>query len=440
MQNLSFALSVAIALAGALFLIIYLPRVIAWFGAVKPQKRIVNPGKSRFALLVPARNESRAIGDLFASLSRQDYDKGMYDIHVIINDPSDPTAEMCRTAGARVHVVRNQSCKGDALNGAVRTLLSEKEKYDAYIIIDADCALADDFLSRMNDAMASGCDVICAKKLVKNRLYGKNAGLVRGKGQNRKVSMWSDCNGVIWTLIDDMGNRFKSDKGITCMTVGTGLALRGSLMEKLGGWPYRKTLTEDIELMYDCASSGYTTYYSSYAKVYVEESPLHSVTNKRRCRWMSGVVASRRLYKQSLADNGSLKDRYYTTVLGCAYLYIGFCFAAGLFSIAAAAVSAAVSPDWYYMLIPCALGFGSVYLSFFLMTLTALFIERENMRGYGTLRLIQIALIHPVFYAEYIFIVGRAIFGKNEFRWEAIERVGASENGAEENDEQVKCS
>lgn len=177
------------------FVVLYLPRILGWFGTLRPQKRLTNDKKSRFALLVPARNESLAIGDLFRSIGEQDYDPDFFDVHIIVKEPDDPTIEMAEKIGAVVHVVPEQTCKGDALDGALKTILAAGEKYDAYLIIDADCALAPDFLSRMNDAMASGADVICAKKLVKNHLPTK-------KGTS---NIWTDCNGVIWTLIDDMG-------------------------------------------------------------------------------------------------------------------------------------------------------------------------------------------------------------------------------------------
>lgn len=404
------------------FVFLYLPRIFGWFGAMLPQKRLKNNEKSRFALLVPARNESLAIGDLFRSIEKQDYDPSFFDVHVIVKEPDDPTIAMAKKEGFFIHVVTEQTCKGDALDGALKAILSGGEKYDAYLIIDADCALAPDFLSRMNDAMASGADVICAKKLVKNHLPEK-------KGTS---SIWSDCNGLIWTLIDDMGNRFKSDHAITCMTVGTGLLLRGTLIEKLGGWPYRETLTEDIELMYDCAASGYTTYYTSYAKCYVEESPLHGMTNKRRRRWMRGVVASRRLYRKKLRQGGSLKNRYYTTALGLTYLYMGICTLYFLlFGYASLFMMLAGSPLAFRMLIPALAGFGSIYLSFFLMTACALIVEGKNL-PHSFSRKLTLLFVHPLFYMEYIRIVGDALLFRKESRgWEVIERVESESDLAE---------
>ena len=397
-----------------LFVLLYLPRIIGWFGAFRPQKRPKNDKKSRFALLIPARNESMASGDLFRAVESPDYDRSLFDVHVIVKEPDDPTIEMARARGFTAHVVPGQTCKADALDSAVKAILAAGEKYDGYMIVDADCSLAPDFLTAMNDAMASGADVICGKKLVKNHLPEK-------KGTS---NIWTDCNGVIWTLIDDMGNRFKSDHHITCMTVGTGLLLSGRLIEKLGGFPYRETLTEDIELMYDCAANGYETYYASYAKCYVEESPILKMTNKRRWRWMHGVVASRRLYKKRLRETGSVKNRYYTTALGLTYCYMGICsLYAVLFACAALITGVLGHPAWYQALIPAAAGFGAIYLAFFLMTACALVVERKNL-VYGFWRRLLVLFVHPLFYMWYIVIVGDALIFKSERRgWEVIARV-----------------
>ena len=180
--------------------------------------------------------------------------------------------------------------------------------------------------------------------------------------------------------------------------------------------------------MYDCAANDYSTYYTSYAKCFVEESPIHSMTNKRRWRWMHGVVASRRLYRKKLRQGGNLKNRYYTTALGLTYLYMGICTAYfAFFACASLFTALAGNPMWYRMLIPAAAGFGAIYLSFFLMTACALIVERKNL-PYKFFHRLAVLFVHPLFYMEYIRIVGDALLFKKERRgWEVIERVEVPE-------------
>ena len=137
-------------------------------------------------------------------------------------------------------------------------------------------------------------------------------------------SLWSSCNGLIWTIIDDLGNKYKSAKGITNMLIGTGIMIRMDVIKELNGWPYNKTLTEDIEFMNDAAIKGYSTFYYEHAIIYLEESTSLKVTNKRRTRWMDGVINSKRIYNDRLKE-ASDKNRYFVTALSPCFLFIGAC-------------------------------------------------------------------------------------------------------------------
>jgi Glycosyltransferases, probably involved in cell wall biogenesis len=149
-----------------LILIAYSPRLVAWFGAFKHSEHLINEKKNRMAILVPARDESKTIEPLLESLSKQTYDN--FKVFVIVKDPSDPTIKMTKKRGFVPVVVADQGCKSDALDGAVQMILrSDRTEFDAYLILDADTMIKDDYLAEMNNAMASGRDVIVSKKIVK---------------------------------------------------------------------------------------------------------------------------------------------------------------------------------------------------------------------------------------------------------------------------------
>lgn len=58
---------------------------------------------------------------------------------------------------ATIHVVPDQTRKGEALDGALKKILKDSpSKYDAFVIIDADNLAHPDFLLEMNNALASG--------------------------------------------------------------------------------------------------------------------------------------------------------------------------------------------------------------------------------------------------------------------------------------------
>ena len=53
--------------------------------------------------IIPAHNEEIVVGNLIASLQKQNYPKDLYDIYVIADNCTDNTAEVARKAGAIVY-------------------------------------------------------------------------------------------------------------------------------------------------------------------------------------------------------------------------------------------------------------------------------------------------------------------------------------------------
>ncbi|PWM46683.1 MAG: hypothetical protein DBX47_01885 [Clostridiales bacterium] len=397
------------------FLIMYLPRLYAWICSFKKPEHIVNEKQNKLAFLIPARNESSVIGDLFDSFEAQTYKN--FDVFVLVKDENDKTVEMSKRINAKVYVMPNQTCKGDVLDFSLKHIIKEYPKiHDAFIIVDADCTLEKHFAEEMNNALASGRHIVTTKKIVKNYL---------SKNKNAN-SIWSCCNGLIWPLIDDLGNKYKSDKNIVNMTIGTGLMLRADVIKELGGWPYRETLTEDIELMYDCVLRDYTTYYSPFAKIYVEESTDHNMTNKRRKRWLTGVVDSKRLYMKRLykkrKDRHSKQNFYFTTALLPVFSFVAFLCAYFFLTLFISVVLGLLKNPFaltFFWL--SSLSFIILYISFFVMSLFCILADRKNI-NLPFYKKIIILFMHPFFYMEYIPIIFRAIAGSDNKDWEVIER------------------
>jgi cellulose synthase/poly-beta-1,6-N-acetylglucosamine synthase-like glycosyltransferase len=416
-KNLLFSLYIFLGLIG-LCIILYIPRLIAWFAPYKKQEHLHNDKNNKFAILIPARNESSVIRGLLDCLKNQTYDRKNFDIHVIVKDLNDKTIAIAKEYGAFVHVVEDQKCKSDALNSCFQNIFKEQGKnyYDDYLIMDADCWMKNNCLEELNNAYASGRQVIQCKKLVKN-YYMKD----------KEVPLEASCNGIIWTLIDEMGNRFKSDHNITCMTIGTGICFSRDVINQIHGWPYNKTLTEDIEFMFDACLRGFTTYYASYAEIYMEEADTLEMTNKRRQRWMTGVCDSKKYYNMRLADEcitfKEKVNRYFCKALWIVYWLIGlsafymlFNFVLGIVLLIAGSNLAVFA--YFNSLI----GFSVIYFSFFFMTLNAMIIDRKNIK-LKFLDKVLLLFTHPFFYMGYIKIVFKALFTKNSAAWDQIARV-----------------
>lgn len=387
-----------------LFMILYLPRLIGWFGWLMPQERLHSVKKHRLALIIPARDEGKAVLPLFDSIMAQDYNRECFHTYVVVKEPNDEVIGYARSIGADVYVDESQQSKGDCLDYCFRKLLAEgMPEYDGYIIVDADCRLDKDFLSTMNDAMSNPAQVITARKLVGNYDYAGTS-----------ASNWITCmNGLIWAIIDELGNRFKSRHGLTTMTISTGILIRRELIESWGGWPYRQTLTEDMELQRDCGLRGVKTFHYSYARICMEESPEHKVTNKRRTRWMTGMTAADRLYAGKLVRRQGMRafrDNYYLLCLRLVYAYIGVLAFITVVNLILGCMEVAAA------------SFLLIYTAFFALSAMAVLADWDNIR-LSFCKKIMLMLMHPLFYMEYIYIVGRAVFGWAPKSWEKIQRV-----------------
>lgn len=417
-----FAIFLGVSLIG---IILYFPRIKCWFYAFGHQEHLENEKKNRLAVIVPAKNESESITPFFDSVERQTYDRELFDVYVVVDDENDPTIAMTEQRGHVSVIVPKQTKKGDALDGCLKKILAEDAyKYDAYIVIDADTVLDDAFLAEMNNAMVRDTEIVVSKKRVKNYYFGDKS--------TRTLS--ACCNGIIWTLMDNLGNYYKSKHGYPCFIVGTGFMMRAELVRKNGGWPYQSTLTEDVELLMDTVLSGYKTTYYEHAIIYMEEATELRVTNKRRQRWMTGVVDSDRLYMPRidarLKKEGSrlLKmQRYHATSLNIVYSLVGTALVYATVSLVLGLVLALLGNAlWWQAMLGTVVGIGAIYLYFLVPTLFAVFSDWKVIKLSFVGKMVLI-LAHPIYYMGYIPVMRRALFSKKgRHTWEAIDRADFS--------------
>lgn len=251
--------------------------VIVVFGCFPPKKRQEAPQVTRFAVLIPARNEESVIANIVESLRRQNYPGERYDIFVIPNNCTDATEQAARMAGARILTCRESvSSKGDVLRQILRQL---KGRYDAYCVFDADNLVHPDFLARMNDAVAAGA--LCAK--------GRQMAL------NPYSSWISGCYDIYFANCMLLYNRPRSVLGLSAKLIGTGFMVTDVLLDRLGGWN-TQTLTEDVEFSAQCARAGVRIHYVPEALTLDEQPTSFSVSLRQRSRWSGGFLHTANLY------------------------------------------------------------------------------------------------------------------------------------------------
>jgi cellulose synthase/poly-beta-1,6-N-acetylglucosamine synthase-like glycosyltransferase len=246
---------------------------IAFFAFLRERDHKTAPPKTRFAVLIPARNEEAAIPGIVKSLKEQSYPPELYDIYVIPNNCTDGTEEAARAAGAKIiRCMRPVRYKGGALSQTFRQLLSS-ERYDAFCVFDADNIASRDFLSEMNNAFAAGA-LACKGRRVARNPY---------------ESVTADCYAIYFELFNRFFNRARARCGLSAKIDGTGFAVSREAIRAIGGWK-TETITEDAELSAQLALAGIRVEWAPRAVTYDEQPNSPAASVAQRMRWCSGLI------------------------------------------------------------------------------------------------------------------------------------------------------
>ncbi|MCH5142865.1 MAG: glycosyltransferase [Clostridiales bacterium] len=419
-MSIKIALSIYLAVA-LISIIIYIPKIRQFFYMnTRPEHKIAKNNR-KLSLVIPARDESGVIGDLFKSIESQTYPKEFYNITVIVKDSDDPTVEMAEEYGANVLVVSEQKCKGDALDGYFKSLKAgEFEGYDAFVIVDADALLTPEYLEELNNALEYNCQIFLSRKLIKNFLGGR-----------KQRSIYTKCSALTYAQIDDLANIYRTQKAIPVNMCGQGMMLKREAVKLLGGWPYR-TLTEDYELKMDCFLKGFTSMYYPYAVLYTEEPLSRRDDYARRVRWLTGFSQCDRKYKKQIkrkakaygAATEGEREYFYSLVPLIAFIIntvIAMLAGAGLAVFYALSNSGLWIESLLYLTL---LPFGVIYLLLLIYSIMCLWAMRDAFKGIPTAEKISTVLFAPFYLLEYfpIFINSRKR-ARSEQAWQPVHRV-----------------
>lgn len=257
---------------------------------------------TRFAVIIPARNEARVVGKLVQRLKQQDYPADMIDVYVAVNNSTDDTEAVARAAGAQI--IRSTGeirCKGDVLHQAFDQLMDKG--YDAYAVFDADNIPDPAFMQRMNDALQGG------ERVCKGRLKSGNA-----------FESWvSGGYGLYHALMEYFFSRPHTNAGFSSNLVGTAFVAHHEVMAALGGWN-TVTLCEDTEFAAQCSRIGYRVAFIYDALSYDEQVSSFGLSLKQRHRWCYGMVQCARtmigsMFSRRCPKKGMARDFGMTFVL-----------------------------------------------------------------------------------------------------------------------------
>ena len=250
-----------------------------------------HPARTRFAILIAARNEELVIGPLINSLLAQDYPSDLYDIWVVPNNCTDNTALAARNFGARVlECTVPVKSKGEVLRFAYNRLRGRR--YDAWLVFDADNVVDPRFLAEMNNA----------------RMAGARAAQGYRDSKNPYDTAVSGCSSIYYWMMDRFHNGGKAGLGVSAMIGGTGFMVTQALLDRLGGWR-TETISEDLEITAQAVLAGERVAYVPRAITYDEQPLTWEQSFTQRRRWSSGTLQVAQRYLPALNEAQSRRPR-----------------------------------------------------------------------------------------------------------------------------------
>ena len=361
----------------------------------------------RYAVLIAARNEEAVLPHLLDSIAAQDY-PGLIRTFVVADNCTDRTAPLAETHGATVfqRFDKTRIGKGYALNFLLSRIDETEglDRYDAFLIFDADNLLEPDYIRQMNRVVSQGYDAFCGYRNAKN--FSGN---------------WLSAGYGLWYLHDSTHmNRSRMALGTPCAVNGTGFGFTRELLERMGGWHFF-TLTEDIEFTTWCSTRGVRVGYCHDAILYDEQPTSFAVSVRQRTRWIQGGLQVSVKYAGDLVRGILRGGRTAYASFETATLSL-WGYGMGILSLGTALAAAYLAGHWMGLAQAIGASLGGAYISFFVIGALTLLTEHRRIRC-GWAGMILGLLGFPLFMLTYAPIAILSLFKK--FQWQPIEHTAA---------------
>jgi cellulose synthase/poly-beta-1,6-N-acetylglucosamine synthase-like glycosyltransferase len=261
------ALTVGLLLVTAYLVVLTLAALLA-----RDTRPPAGPGVRRFAILIPAHNEEVLIGRLLGSLRQLDYPAGGYDVYVVADNCDDGTAAVARALDARVYerFDRTEQAKGFALRWLLQRIWDDGERYDAFVVLDADSVVAANFLRSMDARLTAGSQVVQAYYQVLNA------------GESRLAMLRCAALAAVH-YVRPLG---RTALGLSCGLKGNGMCFAAPVLERFA-WRWY-TLAEDVEFHLALAQAGVRVDFAPEATVLADMPVSFAQAVSQNQRWERG--------------------------------------------------------------------------------------------------------------------------------------------------------
>lgn len=237
----------------------------------------------RFAILIPAHNEEKVIGNLLESIKMINWPKENYDVYVICDHCNDGTKEICVTYDVKIieYNDNNSSSKAKALNRATDDIL-KNSNYDAFCYFDADSLVHPEFLRSMAFYLKQGYKVIQGQQLPKNP-DESFISLIVSSGQ---------------FVTNNFFQKPKNILNLSATLHGKGMCFDIDIVKKFR-WD-EECLTEDLEMQMRIILNGIRIYWGENAIVYDEQPLKIREYIARSIRWTCGSLDTAKKHLKNL--------------------------------------------------------------------------------------------------------------------------------------------
>ncbi|MGB0466834.1 MAG: glycosyltransferase family 2 protein [Pontibacterium sp.] len=244
----------------------------------------------RFAVVIPAHNESLLITDTVTAALKQNYDQARYKVVVIADNCTDDTADKARAAGAYVIERTGPPGKGQALHYAFEGLLGEN--WDAFLIVDADSLMHENVLKALDEEMSRGAKVVQLRYAIRNP----------------EDSMRTRALELGMASYNALRPKGRTALGLSSGIFGNGFCISREALEAV---PYlAHSIVEDLEYHIHLLRKGYKTVFTDKACVYAEMPASVDASKTQRIRWERGRWIIIRAYASGLLHRSLKGDRF----------------------------------------------------------------------------------------------------------------------------------
>ena len=349
----------------------------------------------RYAFFIAAHNEELVIGNLVRSILSQDYPREVCDAC------TDDTHARAEEAGAIVWDRNDLARKGKswAMDYGFDRILNEYgDKYEAFIVMDADNLVSPDYLSIMNQAFDAGYLVCTSYRNSKNF-----------------DSSWISSAYALWFMREaKFLNNARMMVGTSCAISGSGWLVSERIVKGMHGWDFH-TLTEDIQFSTFCCANNVQIGYAP-AEFFDEQPATFKASWTQRMRWTKGFSYARDLCKGISRGRFASYDMLMTVAPGMILTLLSFFVNATYLFVGGLSHGFVATQLELTMCVgSLVMTFLSMYLVFFVLAIITTVTERKHIHTKKKWRVVANLFTFPIFMMTYIPITVAALFKRVEW-------------------------